>query len=200
MSPGDVQWMTAGRGVIHSELPPPDFLESGGVMHGFQIWVNLPAEKKMMNPRYQDVPAAEIPTATSEDGLAKVVVVAGESLGISAVIDTVIPITFLHISLLPGASLNQTLENGLNGLVYCFGGALQVGEGNEQVSDGEMAILTDGDEVTFSVPEDADEGAELLLLAGQPLNEPIARHGPFVMNTDEEIQQAFIDYQSGNFA
>ena len=162
-------------------------------MHGFQIWVNLPAEKKMMNPRYQDVSAAEIPTATSDDGLTKVVVVAGESLGISAVIDTVIPITFLHISLLPGASLNQTLENGLNGLVYCFGGALQVGEANEQVSDGEMAILTDGDEVTFSVPEDADEGAELLLLAGQPLNEPIARHGPFVMNTEEEIQQAFID-------
>jgi redox-sensitive bicupin YhaK (pirin superfamily) len=200
MTPGDVQWMTAGKGVIHSEMPPPDFLESGGVMHGFQIWVNLPAEKKMMNPRYQDVPAAEIPTATSEDGLVKIVVVAGESLGVSAVIDTVIPITYLHISLLPGASLNQTLENGLNGLVYCFGGALQVGEGNEQVNDGEMAILTDGDEVTFSVPEDADEGAELLLLAGQPLDEPIARHGPFVMNTEEEIQQAFMDYQSGNFA
>ena len=153
-----------------------------------------------MDPRYQDVPAAEIPTATSDDGLAKVVVVAGESLGVSAVIDTVIPITYLHISLLPGASMNQTLENGLNGLVYCFGGALQVGEANEQVSDGEMAILTDGDEVTFSVPEDADEGAELLLLAGQPLDEPIARYGPFVMNTEEEIQQAFMDYQSGNFA
>jgi len=200
LNPGDVQWMTAGRGVIHSEMPPPDFLESGGVMHGFQIWVNLPAEKKMMLPRYQDVPATEIPIATSDDGLAKVIVVAGESLGVSAVIDTVIPITYLHISLLPGASLNQTLEQGLNGLVYCFGGALQIGEEQGQVNDGEMAILTDGDSVTLSVPENADEGAELLLLAGAPLNEPIARYGPFVMNTQEEIQQAFIDYQSGNFA
>ena len=200
LTSGDVQWMTAGRGVIHSEIPPPDFLEAGGVMHGFQIWVNLPAEKKMMQPRYQDVPAAEIPIATSDDGLAKVVVVAGESLGVSAVIDTVIPITYLHISLLPGASLNQTLEQGLNGLVYCFGGALQIGEEQEQVNDGEMAILTDGDSVTLSIPENSDEGAELLLLAGAPLNEPIARYGPFVMNTQEEIQQAFIDYQSGNFA
>ena len=200
LTSGDVQWMTAGRGVIHSEMPPPDFLESGGVMHGFQIWVNLPSENKMMRPRYQDVPAAEIPIATSDDGLAKVVVVAGESLGVSAVIDTVIPITYLHISLLPGASLNQTLEQGLNGLVYCFGGALQIGEEQEQVNDGEMAILTDGDSVTLSTPENSDEGAELLLLAGAPLNEPIARYGPFVMNTQEEIQQAFIDYQSGNFA
>ncbi len=202
MQPGDVQWMTAGRGVIHSEMPPDDFLESGGIMHGFQIWVNLPSEKKMMQPRYQDVPAREIPVGKSEDGLVKVVVVAGESLGVSAVIDTVIPITYLHISILPGGSLTQSLSQGLTGLVFCFGGALNVGGGKDgqEVNDGEMAILTDGDEITFSVTKDAVEGAELLLLAGQPLNEPIARYGPFVMNTEAEIQQAFIDYQSGNFA
>jgi redox-sensitive bicupin YhaK (pirin superfamily) len=202
MGPGDVQWMTAGRGVVHSELPHPEFLKSGGVMHGFQIWVNLPAEKKMMEPRYQDVPADEIPVAESDDGLVRAVVVAGECLGVSAIIETVIPITYLHVSMLPGGSLKQTLPNELNGLVYCFGGAVKVGaeEGVELVEDGEMAILSKGDEVTFSVPEDAEEGVELLLLAGEPLDEPIARYGPFVMNTEAEIRQAFIDYQSGNFA
>ncbi len=202
MQPGDVQWMTAGRGVIHSEMPPPDFLESGGLMHGFQIWVNLPAEKKMMQPRYQDVPRQDIPVVESDDGFVKVVVVAGKSLGVSAVIDTVIPITFLHISILPGGTLTQSLEHGLNGLVFCFGGALIVGEENsrQEVLDGEMAILSNGEKISFSVSKNADEGAELLLLAGQPLGEPIARYGPFVMNTEEEIQQAFIDFQSGNFA
>nr|AIF02258.1 Pirin domain-containing protein [uncultured marine group II/III euryarchaeote KM3_155_G07] len=218
LGPGDVQWMTAGRGVVHSELPHPEFLESGGVMHGFQIWVNLPAEKKMMEPRYQDVPADEIPVAESDDGRVRAVVVAGECLGVRAVIDTVIPITYLHVSILPGGSLTQELDSALNGLVFCFGGALKIGcavngteneEANEggdgeidgeMVEDGEMAILSKGDEVTFSVPKDAEEGAELLLLAGQPLDEPVARYGPFVMNTEAEIRQAFIDYQSGNFA
>ncbi len=202
MGPGDVQWMTAGRGVVHSELPHPEFLKSGGVMHGFQIWVNLPAEKKMMEPRYQDVPADEIPVAESDDGLVRAVVVAGECLGVSAIIETVIPITYLHVSMLPGGSLKQTLPNELNGLVYCFGGAVKVGaeDGVELVEDGEMAILTEGDEVTFSISEDAEEGAELLLLAGKPLDEPIARYGPFVMNTEQELRQAFEDYQSGNFA
>ena len=202
LGPGDVQWMTAGRGVVHSELPHPEFLKSGGVMHGFQIWVNLPAEKKMMEPRYQDVPADEIPVAESDDGLVRTVVVAGECLGVSAIIETVIPITYLHISMLPGGSLKQTLSNELNGLVYCFGGAVKVGaeDGVELVEDGEMAILTEGDEVTFSVSEEAEEGAELLLLAGEPLDEPIARYGPFVMNTQREILQAIDDFQSGNFA
>jgi redox-sensitive bicupin YhaK (pirin superfamily) len=104
--------------------------------------------------------------------------------------------------MLPGGSLKQTLPNELNGLVYCFGGAVKVGAEDEVelVEDGEMAILTEGDEVTFSVSEDAEEGAELLLLAGQPLDEPIARYGPFVMNTEQELRQAFEDYQSGNFA
>ena len=202
MGPGDVQWMTAGRGVVHSELPHPEFLKSGGVMHGFQIWVNLPAEKKMMEPRYQDVPADEIPVAESDDGLVRAVVVAGECLGVSAIIETVIPITYLHVSMLPGGSLKQTLPNELNGLVYCSGGAVKVGaeDGVELVEDGEMAILTEGDEVTFSISEDAEEGAELLLLAGESLDEPIARYGPFVMNTEEELHQAFVDFQSGNFA
>ena len=198
LGPGDVQWMTAGRGVIHSELPHPEFLESGGVMHGFQIWVNLPAKDKMMEPRYQDIPADEIPVAESDDGLVRARVVAGECLGASAVIETVIPIVYIHLTIQPGGSLVQPLDEGLNGIIYCFGGELNIED--DSVSDGQMAILSEGDSVAISVAEDADGAAEALLLAGQPLNEPIARHGPFVMNTEDELRQAFTDYQSGNFA
>ena len=198
LGPGGVQWMTAGGGVIHSGLPHPEFLESGGVMHGFQIWVNLPAKDKMMEPRYQDIPADEIPVAESDDGLVRARVVAGECLGASAVIETVIPIVYIHLTIQPGGSLVQPLDEGLNGIIYCFGGELNIED--DSVSDGQMAILSEGDSVAISVAEDADGAAEALLLAGQPLNEPIARHGPFVMNTEEELRQAFTDYQSGNFA
>ena len=198
LGPGDVQWMTAGRGVIHSELPTPEFLESGGVMHGFQIWVNLPAKDKMMEPRYQDIPAADIPVAESDDGRVRARVVAGECLGVSAVIETVIPIVYIHLTIQPGGNLIQSLDEGLNGIIYCFGGELNIEDGS--VSDGQMAILSEGDAVAISVAEDAEGSAEALLLAGEPLNEPIARYGPFVMNTEEELRQAFTDYQSGNFA
>ena len=198
LGPGDVQWMTAGRGVIHSELPEPEFLKSGGVMHGFQIWVNLPAKDKMMEPRYQDIPAADIPVAESDDGLVRARVVAGECLGVSAVIETVIPIVYIHLTIQPGGSLVQPLDEGLNGIIYCFGGELNIEDGS--VSDGQMAILSEGDSVAISVAEDAEGAAEALLLAGEPLGEPIARYGPFVMNTEEELRQAFTDYQSGNFA
>ena len=167
-------------------------------MHGFQIWVNLPAKDKMMEPRYQDIPAADIPVAESDDGLVRARVVAGECLGVSAVIETVIPIVYIHLTIQPGGSLVQPLDEGLNGIIYCFGGELNIEDGS--VSDGQMAILSEGDSVAISVAEDADGAAEALLLAGQPLNEPIARYGPFVMNTEDELRQAFTDYQSGNFA
>ena len=198
IGPGDVQWMTAGSGIVHSELPSPAMQKNGGRAHGFQIWVNLPAKDKMMEPRYQDIPADEIPVAESDDGLVRARVVAGECLGASAVIETVIPIVYIHLTIQPGGSLVQPLDEGLNGIIYCFGGELNIED--DSVSDGQMAILSEGDSVAISVAEDADGAAEALLLAGQPLNEPIARHGPFVMNTEEELRQAFTDYQSGNFA
>jgi len=198
LNPGDIQWMTAGRGVIHSELPHPDFKKTGGIMHGFQIWVNLPAADKMMQPRYQDIPAEEIPIATSNDGLVKVRVIAGQSLGQSAIIDTVIPITFLHITLKPGGKITQVLDKGLNGMIYCFSGQLNVE--NKVLHDGQLGLLSDGEKVSISVSESANNDVNILLLAGPQINEPIARYGPFVMNTEQEIMQAINDYNSGKLA
>ena len=195
LNPGDVQWMTAGRGIIHSELPQDDFLEQGGVTHGFQIWVNLPSKDKMMNPRYQDIPSQEIPKVTSEDGKVWANVIAGSTLGVQAVIDTVIPITYIHMKIQQDGSHRQVIEKGLNGMIYVFGGTVHID--GKPVQDGQLGILTDGDEVVF---EARNENAEFLILAGPEINEPIARYGPFVMNTREEIQQALLDYQNGTLA
>ena len=198
LNPGDVQWMTAGKGVIHSELPHPDFYQTGGIMHGFQIWVNLPAADKMMQPRYQDVPAKDIPVVTSQDGLVEVRVIAGRSLGQSAIIDTVIPITYLHMTLKPGGKIIQSIDKGLNGMIYCFSGCLNIEQ--KTLNNGQLGILSDGDEVCLSVSESADEEVNLLVLAGPQIDEPIARYGPFVMNTEQEIMQAIEDYNSGTLA
>jgi redox-sensitive bicupin YhaK (pirin superfamily) len=195
LNPGGVQWMTAGSGVIHSELPHPDFQKTGGVMHGFQIWVNLPAADKMMQPRYQDIPEEKIPVVSSQDGLVEVRVIAGQSLGQSAVIDTMIPITVLHMTLKPGGKIVQSLEKGLNGMIYCFSGSLRVDE--KALTDGQLGILNDGDEVYLSVSDSAKEDVNILFLAGPEINEPIARYGPFVMNTEQEIMQAYADYNAG---
>ena len=198
LNPGDVQWMTAGRGVIHSELPHPDFYKTGGVMHGFQIWVNLPAANKMMQPRYQDVPAQDIPVVSSQDELVTVRVIAGQSLDQSAVIDTVIPITFLHMTLKPGGKIIQSIEKGLNGMIYCFSGSLKIDQ--KTLNDGQLGILSDGDEVHLSVSDSAKEDVNILFLAGPQIDEPIARYGPFVMNTEQEIMQAYADYNAGTLA
>ena len=195
LNPGDVQWMTAGRGVIHSELPQADFFETGGLTHGFQIWVNLPSEHKMMQPRYQDIPANEIPKAVSDDGLVNAVVIAGEALGVSAVIDTVIPIQLIHVKMQPNSSFSHSIQSDLNVMTYVFGGALSI-EG-KTVEDGQLGLLTQGDKIDFTTSE---KGAEFLLMGGPELNEPIARYGPFVMNTREEIHQAVLDYQNGTLA
>jgi len=195
LNPGGVQWMTAGSGVIHSELPHPDFQKTGGVMHGFQIWVNLPAADKMMKPRYQDIPEENIPVVSSQDGLVKVRVIAGQSLGQSAVIDTMIPITVLHMTLKPGGRIVQSLDKGLNGMIYCFSGNLRVDE--KALNDGQLGLLNDGDEVYLSVSDSAKEDVNILFLAGPEINEPIARYGPFVMNTEQEIMQAYADYNAG---
>ncbi len=197
LEPGDVQWMTAGSGVVHSELPHPEFFASGGVLHGFQIWVNLPAAQKLMAPRYQDIPAGKIPTSCSADGKVRIKVIAGEALGVQAMIDTVIPITYLHFTLEPGARHLQPLDGDQNALAYVFGGELLAGAGDTRVSEGEAALFGAGEGALLVVPEEAEGPAEVLLLAGRPLNEPVARHGPFVMNSREEIEQALRDYHDG---
>jgi quercetin 2,3-dioxygenase len=190
---GDVQWMTAGRGVIHSEEPGDVLKERGGRMHGFQLWVNLPAKDKMVAPRYQEIPKATIPTATSTDGLATVKVIAGEALGASAVIETRTPIAYHHWTLRPGADVRFALPPEMRAYVYVFEGAVSVGA--TEVPAGTLAVLGEGDEVELA----SASGGQALLLAGVPLREPIAWHGPFVMNTREQIVQTIRDYQEGRF-
>jgi redox-sensitive bicupin YhaK (pirin superfamily) len=195
LNPGDVQWMTAGRGVIHSELPQEHMMENGGLMHGFQIWVNLPAAHKMMSPRYQDIPSQDIPEVTSPNGEVWAKVIAGKALGVEAVIDTVIPITFIHLKLKPGATFVHAAQPEHNLMVYAFGGAFEIGE--RTLEDGGLGILSQGDALTLVA---GPEGGECLLLGGPEIDEPIARYGPFVMNTREEIHQAMVDFQNGTLA
>ena len=197
LGPGDVQWMTAGAGVVHSELPSDAFMQNGGTMHGFQIWVNLPARDKMLRPRYQDIPAARIPEAASTDGKVKVRVIAGEALGRSAVIETHTPIIYLHFTLQPGGEVVQPVPDSHNALVYVIHGELRAGDEGRRVREGQMARFGGGDAVHLAVDASAGEPADLLLLAGAPLNEPVERYGPFVMNTREQIIQAIADYREG---
>jgi hypothetical protein len=191
---GDVQWMTAGAGIIHSEEPSRALRERGGRVHGFQVWVNLPARLKMTTPRYQEIPAARIPTATSADGKAQVRVVAGEALGARAVIDTHTPIVYQDWSVEAGADVTTAVPTDHQALVYVFQGDVRVGEQAKLVGDGQMAILGPGEAVRF---RGAPGGGRLLLLAGVPLGEPVARYGPFVMNHENEIAEAVRDYQTG---
>jgi len=197
IGPGDVQWMTAGSGVVHSEMPTKNLMDNGGVMHGFQIWVNLPAHKKMTSPRYQEVSRDNIPEATTEDGLTHVKVITGEALGVKAVIDTHTPIVYQDWILKPGADVTTSIPEDHNVGIYVFSGRVQVGSNLKWVNDGQLAVLSKGSDIQFKIPLDAEEGARFLLLGGTPLNEPVARYGPFVMNTEQELQQAFNDYQNG---
>ena len=191
LNPGDVQWMTAGRGIIHSEEPHIDFKKNGGLMHGFQIWINLPAKYKMIKPRYQEIPANQSPT-TEKNGV-WVRVIAGDCLGLKSSIDTMVPIEFIHVKMKEKSNLEKEIDQSLNTMIYVFGGEIVVH--NKVVKDGELALLSYGEKLLIS----SNEKSEFLILAGPELNEPIARHGPFVMNTREEIEQAFIDYQNGTF-
>ena len=196
LTPGDVQWMTAGAGVVHSEMPEREFSRTGGRLHGFQLWVNLPKRDKMTAPRYQEIPAAKIPVGRTEDGLVTVKVIAGESLGQRAVIETHTPIVYLHFTLQPGGSVSQLVPEEYNGFAYVVSGEGKFGPDGEHALRGQMIMFAqDGSEVRIS--NDGSNPLEVLLIAGVPLNEPIARYGPFVMNTREEIHQAFVDYQTG---
>ncbi len=198
LTPGDVQWMTAGAGVVHSEMPSREFLRAGGRMHGFQLWVNLPQRDKMMKPRYQEIPGSKIPKATSPDGLVTVRVIAGDAMGEKAVIETRTPIIYLHYSIAPGGVVTQSVPDGFNIFAYVVDGAGLFGAERERGGDGQMVLFAqDGDEVRIENPADARGPLDVLLIGGVPLHEPVARYGPFVMNTKAEIYQAIQDYQEG---
>ena len=193
LAPGDVQWMTAGDGVIHSELPSKELLEKGGRLHGFQLWVNLPRKDKRMPPRYQDLPSARLPVV--EQGGVRAKVVAGSLLGVSAVIDTRTPILYAHLSAKPGARATLELPADHRVMAYVFAGAAELS--GRRVAGGALALLGDGAGARALAAGEA--GAELLLLGGVPLREPIARYGPFVMSTRQELHEAVDDFRSGRF-
>ena len=202
LGPGDVQWMTAGDGVVHSEMPSADFQRSGGLLHGFQLWVNLPAADKRMRPRYQEVKAAQIPEGKSADGRVTVRVIAGESLGAKAVIDTRTPIFYLHARLQPGVRLEQPVPEGFNAFAYVVRGEGLFGPGRVRGKRTDVALFDKiGNSIVVEAPEEGEgKGAlEVLLIGGKPLGEPIARYGPFVMNTQEQLHEAVEDLRAGKF-
>jgi quercetin 2,3-dioxygenase len=198
LRPGDVQWMTAGAGVVHAEMPSAEFQRAGGRMHGFQLWVNLPKADKMIKPRYQEIPNTQIPKATSADGLVTVSVIAGEAMDQKAVIETRTPIIYLHYRIKPGGVAVQPVPHDYNAFAYVVDGEGVFGAERERAVDGQMVLFArDGEQVVIENPADAKETLDALLIAGVPLNEPVARYGPFVMNTQDELRQAFEDYRSG---
>ncbi|HEY0385575.1 MAG TPA: pirin family protein [Pyrinomonadaceae bacterium] len=198
LTPGDVQWMTAGAGVVHSEMPEREFARSGGRLHGFQLWVNLPREDKLMKPRYQEIPAERIPTARSTDNLVSVRVIAGEALGARASVETRTPIIYLHFTLQPGGRITHRVPDGFNAFAYIIEGEGRFGSEEKMAGRGQMVMFAPvGDAVLITAPENAGSQLDVLLIAGASLGEPIARYGPFVMNTREEIYQAIEDYRSG---
>jgi quercetin 2,3-dioxygenase len=195
LTPGSVQWMTAGRGIVHSEMPE----QENGLMWGFQLWVNLPARDKMTAPRYQDIAPEAVPVVDAADGV-RVRVLAGRFGDVEGPVSGVaVDPIYLDIGLASGARLNVPLPAGHNAFAYVYGGAVGIGaaDAQRQIERGELAVLDrDGDDVLVSAGIDA---ARLILVAGKPLNEPVAKYGPFVMNTPEQIAEAIRDYQSGKF-
>jgi quercetin 2,3-dioxygenase len=194
---GSVQWMTAGRGIVHSEMPR----QENGLMWGFQLWVNLPARDKMVPPRYQDIAPERIPELSKADGT-RVRVIAGESGGVSgAVVGIATQPLYLDVVLPAATTFVHPVAAGSTGLVYVFDGEAEVGVGGKapgpRLAAGQLAVLGDGDEVAVVAH---DSPARFLLLAAQPIGEPVARYGPFVMNMREEIYQALRDLRDGTFA
>lgn len=196
LTPGDVQWMTAGAGVIHSEMPSQAFQQRGGEMHGFQLWVNLPRTDKMMTPRYQELPAAGIPSATSDDGKVSVRVIAGEALGTRAAIETRTPILYQHFTLQSQGVLDHSVPTDFNVFAYVIDGEGLFGAEATAAKTHQMVVFGDAGE-RITVRNDSDKPMSFLLIGGKPLGEPVARYGPFVMNTEDEIRQAVVDYQAG---
>jgi redox-sensitive bicupin YhaK (pirin superfamily) len=194
LRPGDVQWMTAGSGLVHSELPGETLVREGGTLHGFQLWVNLPKHDKMASPRYQDTPAASIPVARNPEATVTVKVVAGESLGTNGVIETRIPILYLHLTLEPGSRFDQAIPKTRNAFAYVIEGTGDF-HGIEARED-QVVLFDRGGEGVRIVNAGASR-LSILLLAGEPIGQPVARYGPFVMNSKEELVQAVDDYREG---
>jgi redox-sensitive bicupin YhaK (pirin superfamily) len=200
ISNGGTQWMTAGAGILHIERPPEQLIATGGLFHGIQLWVNLPAAEKMVTPRYQDLEPGDSTLLTSPDGGALVRVIAGDVAGHTGPGSTHTPISLVHATLAPGAQLALPWPSDFNALVYVLSGAGSVGVDGRPIHTGQLVVHGSGDVVSLRADQVQDarhNGLDVLILGGRPIREPVAAHGPFVMNTREELVQAFEDYESG---
>jgi redox-sensitive bicupin YhaK (pirin superfamily) len=195
ISNGDTQWMTAGAGILHIETPPEHLVVSGGLFHGVQLWVNLPREKKLAQPRYQDITGTRVALLTSPDGGALIRVIAGEIAGHAGPGSTYTPITLAHVTLAPGASVTLPWRPDFNALVYALGGQGTVGPAARPMEHGQLAVFGAGDTVTVAATP--TQTLDVFVLGGKPIREPVVAYGPFVMNTKAEVVKAFEDYQAG---
>lgn len=199
---GDTQWMTAGAGILHIEKPPEHLVVSGGLFHGLQLWVNLPSKLKFAAPRYQDLRSGQVGLATSPDGGALLRIIAGELGGVEGPGSTYTPVTLVHATIAPGAEVTLPWRRDYNALVYALSGDGQVGSGvgRRALKSGQLAVFGAGDALTIAadpVQESRLSGFDVFILGGEPIGEPVAAYGPFVMNTKAELMQAFEDYQAG---
>ena len=197
---GDTQWMTAGAGILHIEKPPEALVASGGLFHGFQLWVNLPASQKWTPPRYQDLRASEVALVSSSDGGALVRVIAGDVAGHHGPGSTYSPMTLVHATLSPGARLSIPWRADYNALVYALAGRGSIGAEERPIAMGQLAVFGHGNTLTIAAAptqESRSPNLDVLILGGRPIGEPVAWMGPFVMNTREEVLQAIADYQAG---
>jgi redox-sensitive bicupin YhaK (pirin superfamily) len=197
---GDTQWMTAGAGILHIETPPEHLVLSGGLFHGFQLWVNLPRTLKFADPRYQDIRGNTVSLLSSSDGGALVRVIAGDVAGHAGPGVTHTPITLVHATLSPGASLTLPWRADFNALAYVLAGRGTAGAKGRPIEMGQLAVFGAGDTVTVAAQETQESRSatfDVLFLGGLPIREPVVTYGPFVMNTKAEVMQAFEDYQKG---
>jgi redox-sensitive bicupin YhaK (pirin superfamily) len=199
---GATQWMTTGSGILHIETPPAELVESGGIFHGIQLWVNLPAAEKFATPAYQAIEGGEARLVTTTDGGALVRIVAGDVGGFAGPGATRTPINFVHATIAPGAELNLPWQRDYNALVYVLSGRGTVGPVAHPIHQGQLAQFGPGDRITVRADAGQDSNRpalEVLVLGGRPIREPVAQYGPFVMNTREELTQALADYNAGRF-
>ncbi|MFJ7911859.1 pirin family protein [Kitasatospora sp. NPDC096204] len=197
---GDTQWMTAGSGLLHIESPPESLVMSGGLFHGLQLWVNLPASDKMIAPKYQDIRGGSVKLLSTEDGGALLRVIAGELDGHQGPGTTFTPITMIHASVSPGAQITLPWRSDFNALAYGLAGGGSAGAERRPFHRGQAVVFGDGDSITIRADEkqdSRDNNFEVVLLGGLPIREPVAHYGPFVMNSHRELQQAMEDFQAG---
>jgi redox-sensitive bicupin YhaK (pirin superfamily) len=197
---GATQWMTAGAGILHDELPTEELVQKGGLFHGVQLWVNLPSSLKWTPPRYQDIGAGRVQLLSSEDGGALIRLIAGDLGGYSGPGVTWTPIVYAHLSVSPDSRVELPWRPDFNAMAYVLSGSGDVGPAGTAIREGQMAIFGQGDALTLHAAERLDARSpnlEVLLLGGAPIREPVVFHGPFVMNTRDEIFQAVQDYHAG---